>query len=301
MQAMSSNWWAHLSDRTQKWTLIGSLAIFDYSTEQGAWTPTLVIITPENVLEDSFILDCQSGSDSEMMIGAVYSSSCELTLTGLDRSVVTLGGMTKATLALSIRFDNTDTYYVDGSAMDAETMPLGVFNIQEAYWTLEGLHITGYDNMIKLDVPFTLGTSATHTAYEWYNMICSAAGATPGTTQAEFEANHFVNHTVSLPLYDSNGAVATKTPDSIGTLRDLLFYLSQAIGHKLYFTVAIGTGTILTLLVSSQMRTPLRGAFPYPTSLLDYRVLFLRTTTDPTVIMGMMGRDCQRRLIITDF
>ena len=79
-----------------------------------------------------------------MQIGQVYVGELDVTFLNLPLTRYSLKGM-KITPSFGLML-------ADGSYED---VPLGVFNISEASWTMSGLVVKAYDNMSLLDLILT--------------------------------------------------------------------------------------------------------------------------------------------------
>ena len=100
------------------------------------------------------------------------------------------------------------------SANTYEWIPMGVFNIAEATKTQNGLSIKAYDNMSKLDKE--ISEQVNGTAFEIATFACAQCGLV--LANADFD--NFVNPQRLVEYPDTD----------IETYRDLLFWVSQAIG-----------------------------------------------------------------------
>lgn len=204
-----------LNNNIQHWAMAGTLYVT--RVVEGEKVQATYNLTGDNILEGSLSIDCQGGDENSITFGAVYASSLECTLCRLPEEIE-LGDFSESAITLS-------TY------LEGEALPLGIYTIADAKWTLEGVAITAYDNISKLDVPFNIGnstSSATKTAYHWYIAACTAAGLTPGTSESDFAL--MCNGQSSLSLYSGDGVKVTTHPEGVDTWRDLMFYLCQVTG-----------------------------------------------------------------------
>ncbi|SDZ96864.1 hypothetical protein SAMN02745687_01261 [Lachnospiraceae bacterium NK3A20] len=163
--------------------------------------------TDENILSGSFSITNQCSGNNEIQIGQVYVGELNVTFPNLPLTRYSLKGM-QITPSFGLRL-------ADGTYED---VPLGVFNISEASWTMSGLVVKAYDNMSLLDK--NCNTSQSNgTAYEMALLATEACGLTLGTTEAEFKT--FANGTETLSLYAES---------DIETWRDFISWLAQTIG-----------------------------------------------------------------------
>lgn len=163
--------------------------------------------TDENVLSGSFSITNQCSGNNEIQIGQVYVGELDATFLNLPLKRYSLKGMqVKPSFGLRL---------ADGSYED---VPLGVFNINEASWTMSGLVVKAYDNMSLFDK--NCNTSQSNgTAYEMAMLATEACGLTLGTSETEFRT--FANGTETLSLYAES---------DIETWRDFMSWLAQTIG-----------------------------------------------------------------------
>ena len=117
---------------------------------------------------------------------------------------------------------------IDGETL-YETIPLGVYFVAAANYEPDGVHITAYDAVSKLDKTFT-GGQLSGKPYTLAWLACKACGVPLATTAEEFAA--FANGTVTLTPYSEG--------NDIETWRDFLSWLSQAVGC--YVTATRGGG-----------------------------------------------------------
>ena len=90
----------------------------------------------ENILSGSFSITNQCSDETNVGIGQVYIGQLKATFNGLHLEKRTLLGK-PITPVCGLKL-------ADGSYED---VPLGVFYIAEANWTLSGVEITAYDGM----------------------------------------------------------------------------------------------------------------------------------------------------------
>ena len=99
-----------------------------------------------------------------------------------------------------------------------ESVPCGIFTIDEAVWNEVGVTITAYDNMAKFDKAITL-SSTYGKGYDLLALACTACGVTLGNTQAEIEA---------MPNGDQQFGIFSE--NDMETWRDLIYWTAQTLG-----------------------------------------------------------------------
>ena len=193
MYGVSDAYKTAMHQAVQRFRLIGTVG----STE----------FTDENILSGSFSITNQCSGNNEIQIGQVYVGELNATFLNLSLTRYSLKGM-QITPSFGLRL-------ADGTYED---VPLGVFNISEASWTMSGLVVKAYDNMSLLDK--NCNTSQSNgTAYEMALLATEACGLRLGTTEAEFKT--FANGTETLSLY---------TESDIETWRDFISWVAQTVG-----------------------------------------------------------------------
>lgn len=103
-----------------------------------------------------------------------------------------------------------------------ETVPMGIFEISEANWTIRCLEIKAYDYMLRFERSFN-GFETVGNAYAFLVLCCKACKVELAHTQAEIEA--MLNGSELLSVYTEN---------DIETYRDVLFYVGQVLGGFFY-------------------------------------------------------------------
>lgn len=98
-----------------------------------------------------------------------------------------------------------------------EYVPLGIFTVNQADHTDDGVQIVADDDMLLFDKDFNLSTTIGD-AYSILSMICQDCGVTLGMTEAQIRA--MSNGTMSIALYAENDCE---------TYRDVLFWLAQLL------------------------------------------------------------------------
>lgn len=178
------------------------------ASQNGKITGTVgnVSFTEANIVSGSLTVQNQL-ADSEIILGAVYVGELTCTFTGLQVSRYTWVGKV---ITLS--------YWQEIGEDEWEEVPLGIFTVDSAEHTEQGVSVTAYDRMMIFDKPCNYST-ATGAAYDLLILACTECGVTLGMTQAEVE--ELPNSSYILNMYGEN---------DISTWRDYLSQLSAALG-----------------------------------------------------------------------
>lgn len=193
MYGVSDTYKTAMHQAVQKFRLTGTVGTTDF--------------TDENILAGSFSITNQCCGNNEVQIGQVYVGELDATFLNLPLTRYSLKRM-KITPSFGLMLE-------DGSYED---VPLGVFNISEASWTMSGLVVKAYDNMSLLDKKCNT-RQTTGTAYEMALLATEACGLTLGTTEVEFRT--FANGTETFSLYAES---------DIETWRDFISWVAQTVG-----------------------------------------------------------------------
>ena len=175
----------------QQHTLSATLAFADGSVT--------AYLTQANFLAGSVQVTNQLADSGNVCVGTAYIGMLECTLI-LDN--VTYTSLRDARITLSMTVSVGSTY---------EDMPLGIYTVKSATLTDEGIKITAYDDMSKLDKDFYYTASnRTKTAHDWYTYICNQCGVGISSRMtAQYFADTFWCGNISLALAKNLGDVAT--------------------------------------------------------------------------------------------
>ena len=165
-----------------------------------------VSFTSDNVLQGTFSITNQCTDNDELILGAAYVGELQASFRGLDIDRYDWVGRVITPIHIRYLPDNT-----------TEEVPLGVYTIQEAVWSREGVSVTAYDNMSKLDKTASFNVTS-GSAYGILSTICSACDLTFGMTQNEVEA--LTNGSNNWQLFPQS---------DIETYRDMIAWLAQAM------------------------------------------------------------------------
>lgn len=176
-----------------------------------------VPFTGEDVILDSFSVTGKAAEESNTKIGGVFLGELELTFVPSFLNKVAREEFFGKEVEISIGLwipDPEDE--INGG--DWEDVPVGVYTLQAPKISKQGISVSGYDNMKKLDIPSTIDATA-GTPYQFLSFIATECGVELG--QTEGEVNALANGLELLPLNEEN---------DIETFRDLLYWIAQACG-----------------------------------------------------------------------
>lgn len=167
-----------------------------------------------DVVQNSFNVSGRATEESDTKIGGVYLGELALTFVPSFLQKVPRdqyeGKEVSINIGLLVTEEGEEPAWVD--------IPVGVYTLDAPKISKQGIAVTGFDHMQKLDRKFTVNvTSATPWGYLSY--MATACGVEIGNTEAEIE--EMPNGTELLGLYQENG---------IETFRDLLYWLAQTLG-----------------------------------------------------------------------
>ncbi|MEG0919354.1 MAG: hypothetical protein RSE61_05420 [Anaerovoracaceae bacterium] len=160
----------------------------------------------EDILKGSGYIIAQCSGSSEIEIGSVYAAELGITIF-LDADRYSLkDAEIKIYFHLELE-DNT-----------RETIPMGIFEINEANRSAKGIDIKAYDYMLRLDKKLNLQSSS-GTAFEFLTYASLECEVELAQGQEEIES--LPNGKELLGIYQNN---------DIENYRDLLYYLAQILG-----------------------------------------------------------------------
>lgn len=175
-----------------------------------------IAFTGNDVVRDSFSITSRAAEESDTKIGGVYLSQLEMTFVPSFITKIPRDQYRGQVVTISIGLWLPDEEAVGGGTW--ENVPCGTFTLEAPKISKQGISVTGYDNMAKLDKKFAIDqTSATPYAFLSYMATeCNVALA-----QTEGEIQALPNGTETLGIYEQN---------DIETFRDLLYWLAQTLG-----------------------------------------------------------------------
>ena len=210
-------------------------------------------ITAANIMALSITNQCSS--ESEVRIGQVYVGQLTMTIVGTSFTARTLIGVPvvlyagpKTEVPVGLLTDGSDNvvsnengaWLVTAINHTPEYIPLGVYYIDSAMWTMSGIEITAYDTMAKFDV--TVASPLTGTPYSILSACCTACGVTFGMTQAQVEA--LPNGTFNASCYGTN---------DITVYRDIISWVAQMMGC--YATINRGGRLVLRTYITTPIES----------------------------------------------
>lgn len=98
-----------------------------------------------------------------------------------------------------------------------ESVPCGIFTVDEATWSEVGVTLTAYDNMAKFDREVNLDVTAGY-PYDLLSLACQYCGVELGNTQAEIEA-----------MTNGEERFFVNPENDIETWRDFLYWTAQVL------------------------------------------------------------------------
>lgn len=166
----------------------------------------------DDVVKDSFSISGQATEESDTKIGGVYLGQLEMTFVPSFLQKVPRDQFEGKELSVSIGL------LIPGNEPEWIDVPCGIFTLEAPKISKQGITVSGYDHMKKLDKKFNLDTT-TGKPYAFLSYMATECGITLGNTQAEIEA-----------LPNGNELLGLYTPNDIETWRDCLYWLAQACG-----------------------------------------------------------------------
>jgi len=162
--------------------------------------------TNKDIVKGSGYVTRQCSGSSEIELGSVYAAEMGISLfSDIDRY-----SLENAKITL--------TFHMTLHDGTVEDVPLGIFYVAEANRKIRTLEIKAYDAMLNFERAYNKAQSSGY-PYDLLTLICKDCKVELAQTKAEIEA--LPNGTALLGVYPDN---------DIETCRDLLHYLSQALG-----------------------------------------------------------------------
>jgi len=173
----------------------------------------LTNFTDANIIDGSLQILQQCSGNSEVQIGQVNISELTATFIGLDIARGEWQGK-EITVVFSMLTESDEHPWED--------VPVGVYTIEEAEWSLSGVTVKAYDHMAKLDKRCSQRFVSAR-PYTMLEYACNQCNIQLGNTQAEIEA--MPNGQDVMTEYEEN---------DIETWRDMVSWLSQTLGGFAY-------------------------------------------------------------------
>lgn len=165
--------------------------------------------TDANILEGSMQILQQCSGNSEVQIGQVNISELTATFVGIDD--ISRGAWQGKEITVFFAL------LTDAEHNTWESVPVGLFTIQEAEWSVSGITVKAYDNMAKLDKRCSQRFVASR-PYTMLDYACTQCDLSLGNTQGEIEA--MPNGQDIMTEYEEN---------DIETWRDMVSWLAQTL------------------------------------------------------------------------
>lgn len=173
------------------------------------FTVNNVAYTEDNILQGTFKITNQCTDTSDITLGAVYVGELTATLRGVNIPRNSWRGVTIVPTFHMLTDADEDTW---------ESVPLGIYVVQEASWSASGVDIKAYDNMRLLDRRVSMSQTAGY-LYDFLVVLSQDCGITLGQTEQQIKA--LPNGNVYFRLFGDN---------DIDTYRDLLSWIAQTSG-----------------------------------------------------------------------
>jgi len=160
----------------------------------------------EDIVKGSGYITAQCCGNTEIGLGTVYAAEMGITLfSQIDRYTLEDA---KVELFYHLR-------RVDGRF---EEVPMGIFEVSEANWTVHCLELKAYDYMLRFEKNFN-GFETVGNVYAFLALCCKACDVELAYTQAEVEA--MPNGAEVLSVYSEN---------DIEIYQDVLHFIAQVLG-----------------------------------------------------------------------
>jgi len=163
-----------------------------------------IAFTDENIISANYTNRCSD--TKEVSFGLAYVGQLQITLVDVN---IPRGSWKRLSISLEYGLEVGQTI---------EWIPVGVFDVDSALWTDQGINITANDRMTRFDKQFSVN-EVSGSVYSFLNWACLQCNVTLGMTQADCEA--LPNGSEYLGLY----------PESdIKTFRDFIGWIAQVVG-----------------------------------------------------------------------
>lgn len=195
MYSVSAEYIEKLKEEVQERRLSGSIGSLTFSDE--------------DVLAGSFSISGKCMSNTNLVYGLCEITTLKVTLFNDFARQIPRTSYKGLVIAPSVSLKVGNTW---------ESVPCGMFTVDEATWSEVGVTLTAYDNMAKFDKAITLN-STYGKAFDLLALACTACAVDLGNTQAQIEA--MPNGTEQFAIYPEN---------DMETWRDLLYWVAQTLG-----------------------------------------------------------------------
>ena len=194
MYSVSDEYIEKLKEEVQERRLSGSIGSLTFSDE--------------DVLAGSFSISGKCMSNTNLVYGLCEITTLKVTLfNDFARQIprTSYKGLV-ITPSVSLKVGNT-----------WESVPCGIFTVDEATWSEVGVTLTAYDNMAKFDREVNLDVTAGY-PYDLLSLACQYCGVELGNTQAEIEA-----------MTNGEERFFVNPENDIETWRDFLYWIAQVL------------------------------------------------------------------------
>lgn len=203
--------------------------------------------TDQDILKGSGYIHRACSGSTELEMGSVYAAEFGLSLfANIDR--YRLEGA-----QLSLRYH---LHYGDGTE---ESIPMGIFEVTEAFRTKKRLELKGYDFMLRFDRSFAVKETF-GTAYELLEMICKKCRVVLGMTEAQVKA--LPNGEELLSVYSDH---------DIETYRDFLHYIASTLACVALIN---RQGQLVLQPYGSQPMTTVEAKHRFDSSVSDFKTYY---------------------------
>lgn len=183
----------------------------------------------EDIVKGSGYISAQCCGSTELELGTVYSAELGISLFRNFEKYTLDGGIISMTyhLRISTSLDpaDVDPNYAQTLEADGiyESLPMGVYEINEANWKTKSVEIKAYDYMLRFEKAFQSNNSVGK-PYDFISLCATACNVQLEQNRLWYQA--LPNGDYPLSLYTDN---------DIETYRDVLYYIAQVLGG--YFVI----------------------------------------------------------------
>ena len=174
-----------------------------------------------NIVSGSFHITNQCSTTDDVVLGSVYTGTLTVTLTGIT-------SVRRYTWVDSVI---VPTFHLKLADNSWESVPLGVYTVKEAKHSAEGVMITAYDDMIKLDEKFDPDKfTVENKMYQHLQIVCQECGVTLGMSEAQIQA--LTNGDIVIGIVGTGSCANEEFADhgnDIDTYRDFVFWAAQTM------------------------------------------------------------------------
>lgn len=174
-----------------------------------------------NIVSGSFRITNQCSTTDDVVLGSVYTG--QLTVTFCNLSSVARYTWVDSVIVPYFHLKIDEENY--------ETVPLGVYIVKEAKHTAQGVAVTAYDNLIKLDEKFDPEQfTVARKMYDHLQVACLACDMTLG--MGENQIRSLTNGDVVIGIVGTASCTNEEFADhgnDIDTYRDFIFYCAQTM------------------------------------------------------------------------